>query len=255
MKETENLNLPLIEGTDVPSYAPFNEAMNKIDSNSKTTDDKVTSVETEIEATNNRVEAVEDNNNSLTNELHLFEETLENNVTLAQKNEQNITNVNNNLKSFISESKLKGFLGFIASRGDYDDTITYRKDLNLTKNATLVKSTDNAFAGINGDGFVKFNFTGFVRVTAEVEMGTTGDGHDTHFQVLKNPSYTDYSGNYTVQGDMLVNSASLGSHFLSVILNVTPNETYCFNLSAVSYDSNTVSYAERAPIMYFERLT
>ena len=56
MKQTENLNLQIIEGTDIPSFAPFNENMNKLDAFAKTTSDssenqnlRIESIETDVE--------------------------------------------------------------------------------------------------------------------------------------------------------------------------------------------------------------
>lgn len=55
MKQTENLDLQIIEGTDIPSYAPFNENMNKLDALAKTTSDnnenqnlRIASIETDV---------------------------------------------------------------------------------------------------------------------------------------------------------------------------------------------------------------
>ena len=44
MTKTENLELNIIEGTDVPAYAPYNENMNKLDSNIKRINDDITSL-------------------------------------------------------------------------------------------------------------------------------------------------------------------------------------------------------------------
>lgn len=56
MKQTENLNLQIYDGTEIPSFAPFNENMNKLDAFAKTTSDsnenqnlRLESIETEVE--------------------------------------------------------------------------------------------------------------------------------------------------------------------------------------------------------------
>lgn len=56
MKQTENLNLQIIEGTDIPSFAPFNENIKKLDAFAKTTSDsnenqnlRIESLETDVE--------------------------------------------------------------------------------------------------------------------------------------------------------------------------------------------------------------
>lgn len=50
MQKTENLELNIIEGTDVPAYAPFNENMIKLDGNVKKVDDKINALKTSSES-------------------------------------------------------------------------------------------------------------------------------------------------------------------------------------------------------------
>lgn len=71
MTKTENLDLKIIEGTDIPSYAPFNENMNKLDAFAKTTSDSNTSQNLQIESLNTDV------------------------TTLKQHDETNTTNISN----------------------------------------------------------------------------------------------------------------------------------------------------------------
>ena len=71
MTQTENLDLKIIEGTDIPSFAPFNENMNKIDAFAKTTSDSNTSQNLQLESLNTDV------------------------TTLKQHDETNTTNITN----------------------------------------------------------------------------------------------------------------------------------------------------------------
>lgn len=71
MTQTENLDLKIIEGTDIPSYAPFNENMNKLDAFAKTTSDSNTSQNLQLESLNTDV------------------------TTLKQHDETNTTNITN----------------------------------------------------------------------------------------------------------------------------------------------------------------
>ena len=50
MQKTENLELNIIEGTDVPAYAPFNENMIKLDGNVKKVDDEINALKTSSES-------------------------------------------------------------------------------------------------------------------------------------------------------------------------------------------------------------
>ena len=71
MKQTENLDLQIIEGTDIPSFAPFNENMNKLDAFAKTTSDTNKSQNLQLESLNTDV------------------------ATLKQHDETNTTNISN----------------------------------------------------------------------------------------------------------------------------------------------------------------
>lgn len=71
MTQTENLDLKIIEGTDIPSYAPFNENMNKLDAFGKTLTDTNNSQNLQLESLNTDV------------------------TTLKQHDETNTTNISN----------------------------------------------------------------------------------------------------------------------------------------------------------------
>lgn len=72
MQKTENLELNIIEGTDVPAYAPFNENMNKLDGNAKKVDDEINALKTSSES------AISKNTNDIA--------TLKNDVEVISKN-------------------------------------------------------------------------------------------------------------------------------------------------------------------------
>ena len=61
MQKTENLELNIIEGTDVPAYAPFNENMNKLDGNVKKVDDEIKALKTSSESAENRLGIISSN--------------------------------------------------------------------------------------------------------------------------------------------------------------------------------------------------
>ena len=58
MTKTENLELNIIEGTDVPAYAPYNENMNKLDSNIKRINDDITSLKSSSELTSSKLTTI-----------------------------------------------------------------------------------------------------------------------------------------------------------------------------------------------------
>jgi hypothetical protein len=61
MQKTENLELNIIEGTDVPAYAPFNENMNKLDGNVKKVDDEINALKTSSESVLSRLGIISKN--------------------------------------------------------------------------------------------------------------------------------------------------------------------------------------------------
>lgn len=68
MQKTENLELNIIEGTDVPAYAPFNENMIKLDGNVKKIDDEINALKTSSESVLSRLDIIDEeqtNQNSL----------------------------------------------------------------------------------------------------------------------------------------------------------------------------------------------
>lgn len=83
MTQTENLDLKIIEGTDIPSYAPFNENMNKLDAFAKTTSDSNASQNLQLESLNTDVTTLKQhdetntaNISNLTNKVDLLMEAV-----------------------------------------------------------------------------------------------------------------------------------------------------------------------------------
>lgn len=96
MQKTENLELNIIEGTDVPAYAPFNENMIKLDDNVKKVDDEINALKTSSESVLSRLDIIgeeQTNQNSLisknTNDISTLKNdisTLKNDVEVISKN-------------------------------------------------------------------------------------------------------------------------------------------------------------------------
>lgn len=83
MTQTENLDLKIIEGTDIPSYAPFNENMNKLDTFGKTLTDANNSQNLQLESLNTDVTTLKQhdetntaNITNLTNKVDLLMEAV-----------------------------------------------------------------------------------------------------------------------------------------------------------------------------------
>lgn len=89
MQKTENLELNIIEGTDVPAYAPFNENMNKLDGNLKKVDDEINALKTSSESVLSRLGIIDEeqiNQNSLISKNTNDIATLKNDVEVISKN-------------------------------------------------------------------------------------------------------------------------------------------------------------------------
>lgn len=89
MQKTENLELNIIEGTDVPAYAPFNENMNKLDGNVKKVDDEINALKTSSESVLSRLGIIDEeqtNQNSLISKNTNDITTLKNDVEVISKN-------------------------------------------------------------------------------------------------------------------------------------------------------------------------
>lgn len=89
MQKTENLELNIIEGTDVPAYAPFNENMIKLDGNVKKVDDEINALKTSSESVLSRLGIIDEeqtNQNSLISKNTNDISTLKNDVEVISKN-------------------------------------------------------------------------------------------------------------------------------------------------------------------------
>lgn len=89
MQKTKNLELNIIEGTDVPAYAPFNENMNKLDGNVKKVDDEIKSLQTTSESVLSRLDIIDGeqtNQNNLISKNTNDISTLKNDVEVISKN-------------------------------------------------------------------------------------------------------------------------------------------------------------------------
>ena len=89
MQKTENLELNIIEGTDVPAYAPFNENMIKLDDNVKKVDDEINALKTSSESVLSRLGIIDEeqiNQNSLISKNTNDISTLKNDVEVISKN-------------------------------------------------------------------------------------------------------------------------------------------------------------------------
>lgn len=87
MQKTENLELNIIDGTDVPSHAVFNENFNKLDVFAKNSNDKLTNTSLKIENINNTITQLGEVNNTQNESISALRTDLEdvkNDVTVLE---------------------------------------------------------------------------------------------------------------------------------------------------------------------------
>lgn len=131
MQKTENLELNIIEGTDVPAYAPFNENMNKLDGNLKKVDDEINALKTSSESVLSRLGIIDEqqiNQNSLISKNTNDIATLKNDVEVISKNMSKVKIEENGIikTGTLHTVKLKKTpnftsIGFIVPIYDYDE--------------------------------------------------------------------------------------------------------------------------------------
>lgn len=105
MKQTENLNLQIIEGTDIPSFAPFNENMNKLDEFAKETNNTNVSLKNRMETLETAVdEKVTDLENEVTEKVTDLEKKFDDTVIVL---EEKISDVEIDVDGETKKGKLK----------------------------------------------------------------------------------------------------------------------------------------------------
>lgn len=105
MKQTENLNLQIIEGTDIPSFAPFNENMNKLDGFAKEMNDKSVSLQNRMETLETEVDVkITDLENEVTQKVTDLEKKFDDTVLVL---EEKISDVELDVDGETKKGKLK----------------------------------------------------------------------------------------------------------------------------------------------------
>lgn len=181
MQKTENLELNIIEGTDVPAYAPFNENMNKIDENVKKVDDEIKSLQTTSESVLSRLGAIDG------------EQTNQNN--LISKNTNDIATLKNDVEIISKNmSKVKIQDGSVIKTGTLY-TVKLKKTANFSANTffipiydydnQIIKSNERYFAGTT-TAYTTIDLTSLFNIT-NVE----------DFELLSCVSYAKGYYNYT----------------------------------------------------------
>lgn len=181
MQKTENLELNIIEGTDVPAYAPFNENMIKLDGNVKKVDDEINNLKTSSESVLSRLGIIDEeqiNQNSLISKNTNDISTLKNDVEVISKNMSKVKIEENGIikTGTLHTIKLKKTPTFIAS--------TFNVPI-YDYNEHTIKNNERYFVGITS-AFTTVDLTSLFGIT-DVE----------DFELLSCTTYAKGYYNYT----------------------------------------------------------
>lgn len=221
MQKTENLELNIIEGTDVPAYAPFNENMIKLDGNVKKVDDEINALKTSSESVLSRLGIIDEeqtNQNSLISKNTNDISTLKNDVEVISKNMSKVKIEENGIikTGTLHTVKLKKTPTFISSVFnvpiyDYDEH--------------TIKNNERYFVGITS-AFTTVDLTSLFGIT-DVE----------DFELLSCTTYAKGYYNYTTSHNpepMLAKTVAVmtpsGSN--NIMLELTGNSINALKQSA-----------------------
>lgn len=155
MKQTDNLKLNIIEGTDIPSHSVFNENFNKLDNLGKDTNDKINSLETsfntmltdissltEEQITQNNV--ITKNTNDIL-DLETKVEVIENNLnkTTISVNGEDKTGILHRVKMLIKEKDMSVQVARMYAKSVGDNEDEKRISLSNINTAIAINVTEN----------------------------------------------------------------------------------------------------------------
>lgn len=233
MQYTENYELPLIEGSDVIDYAPFNEAMGKIDNDLKTKEDEITEVSDDFtELQDNVNQSVERMNQSLEQTTEQLNQTLSDSIDEMQSYVQNnvskkaevilaqVFNIGYQEQSFGGESGvLRIPLNSLIKRKNYIDTTKVR----ITSNNTI-----EFMEPATSTNVPCYKATIRIPIISESADGTWNSQNNVMMRQRKVPS----SGSSEVR-DSIVKNMSQGEGYIELTTLITHgsnNETFEFDL-------------------------
>lgn len=149
MQKTENLKLNIIDGTDVPSHAIFNENFNKIDLFSKEQNDKMVNLE------NSNEQFI----NDVTEQFNNFKNEVNNTV---KEIEQTISEVNIEINGVSKKGKLKRLVvKTTPAYNSFYSTIPYID----TQNNVLYDISEKRCLVTNYSGYGSINMTELIGIT------------------------------------------------------------------------------------------
>lgn len=266
MKKTENLELNIIDGTDVPSHAVFNENFNKLDAFAKNTNDKLANASLNIETINNTIEqlgAVNTSQNESISALRNDLETVENSVmSLNEKNtnlSERLENVETDTLS-LNVKSIKGGTSFHIKNDTGNFSRTEPKLIELS-NAVTANNFKDVLQGRNNFEF-SFKNNGKYHLTFNVPVQLVDKDAVgiLNVNLCKYP-YTNGSITSPNITDVVIKgfTESGGNLTIDAIIDVTNiNDYYGFVLSASAYKEGyilTEDNNDKLSTLYIERIS
>lgn len=265
MLKTENLELNIIEGTDIPNHAVFNENANKIDEFAKNTNEKLTNTSLKIENINNTITNLGEVNNTQNESISSLRTDLvnvENDVmSLNEKN----TNLSARLETVetdvlsLNVKSIKGGTSFhTQNSGNFSRTTPKLIELSnaVTDNnfKDVLQSRNNFEFSFKNNGKYHLTFNVPVQVTDADAIGylkinlckypyTNGSISSPNISDVVIKGFVELSGNLTIDA----------------IIDVTNiNDYYGFVLSASAYKEGyilTEDDNDKLSTLYVERIS
>lgn len=225
MQKTENLELNIIEGTDVPAYAPFNENMNKLDGNVKKVDDEINALKTSSESATSRLDIIDE------------EQIQQNN--LISKNTRDILDLQNNVEIISTNmSKVKIQDNSVIKTGTLY-TVKIKKTADFFANSFIVPIYDYNNNSIKNDERYFIGITSAYTIIDLTSLFGITDVED--FELLSCTTYAkgyyNYTSSYNPEPMMAKTVAVMtpsGSN--NIMLELTGN-----SISAVKQSIGTIS--------------
>lgn len=264
MQKTENLELNIIDGTDVPSHAVFNENFNKLDVFSKNTNDNLTNTSLNIETINDTIEQLGEVNNTQNESISTLSTGLENvKNDVMSLNEKN-TNLSTRLEtvetdvSSLNVKSIKGGTSFhIQNTGNFSRTAPKLIELS---NAVTASNFKDVLQGRNNFEF-SFKNTGKYHLTFNVPVQVVDADAVGYLKVnLCKYPYTNGSVSAPNISDVVIKGFTEcgGNLTIDAVIDVTNiNDCYGFVLSASAYKEGYILTEEendKLSTLYVERI-
>lgn len=163
MRKTENLELNIIDGTDVPSHAVFNENFNKLDEFASTNNTNMENVRLRLDGVDNNIREIQNENSTQNTSISNLNESLQRNETELAESKTRISTLENKTLNILNS--------------DYN---AYKRYLIVVNEPTFIKSRTGYFHFDLTSELVKIgNIEDCIIVNSSLKLHNSG-GYDNY---------------------------------------------------------------------------